>query len=183
MSASTTWRMCRWRSGRERCLPPRSLIMARAVIALVALFAVTTWVHSQDPPPRVQALGLEIRKPLPPGVDSELEDFRPQGTTIRLVIDLPDKHIVDVDPEASKVSHFKDDKGSDLLKADKASGLGRDDWLWAHFLRVSKNGKQCSIEPSAPGVPAVGATKVKLKGIIVLLCGSEEKSVEAKDVV
>jgi len=157
--------------------------MTRLLAGLVALFAAAALVRAQVGAPKVQPLSLEIRKPLPPGVSSELEAFRSQGTTIRLAISLPDKHIVDVEPGASKLAHFADDKGTDLTKVKKKSPFDGEDWLWPPHARISKDAKQCSVEANAPGVPAIAATKIKLKGDIVVLCGSDEKTLEAKDVV
>ena len=48
---------------------------------------------------------------------------------------------------------------------------------------INKDGKQFSTIFRAPGVPSVGANRVNLKGSFVVECGSDEKTLEFKNVV
>jgi hypothetical protein len=127
--------------------------------------------------PRVQPLSLEISKPTPPGTAPELEQFL-TGTRIRLLISLPDRHIVEADHDASKLT-YTDDMGTDLTKV-KGAVPGSSGVLGGP---TSKDGKQCRVDASAPGVPVAGASSVKVSGKIVLLCGSEEKTTAVENVV
>ena len=55
-------------------------------------------------------------------------------------------------------------------------------WLNDYDIQVSKDKQHLAVRMTFPGVPAAGASKIQLKGNLAVVCGSEEKTAEVKDV-
>lgn len=94
------------------------------------------------------------------------------GTTVTVAASLPDVGILGVEAAASKLDSFADDKGTDLTKGPVGS-FPRE---WVNpFPRIGKDRHLAAFELQANGTPAVGATKVKLKGTLTVTAGVGEK--------
>jgi hypothetical protein len=130
----------------------------------------------------VQVLSLTIEKPLPAKIDGIRPPSFSQGTTLKLLLSLPGKQIVAIDQSACKLASFADDKRTDLNDAKTAASDFGAPWVTDVFGDISKDGQFCAVIVRAPGVPADGATKIILKASLVMLCGTDEKTAEAKDI-
>jgi hypothetical protein len=83
-----------------------------------------------------------------------------------------------MDKDASKLEAFADDKGTDLSKA--GGGWGASWLLWE---RISDDGRTCTFTvANRKKTPAAGAKTLHVKAKIVLQCGSDVKTAEAKNV-
>jgi hypothetical protein len=86
----------------------------------------------------------------------------------------PEKYLLDIDPNKSTVSQFTDDKGTSL------SGTTLFSKSIFSRTNTSKDHRAFLISVSSNGIaPARGATKVTVKGTLVLICGKDEKTTEA----
>jgi hypothetical protein len=160
--------------------------LVRFAAALVLAAGFTSLAHAQrdggrTPPPggdiKVQVSELQIQKKIPK--ELRFDDFDMYATTrMRVLFMIPDKVLLGLDVGACKLTSFKDDKGTDLTKAD---GFFTPKWVDYFDMRVSKDGKNCLVNMYFPGVPVTGATKVILKATLVVLEGKDEKSEEKKD--
>ena len=124
-----------------------------------------------------KVVSLSIRKPLPakPGEFA----FMSAGTTLDVVVFQPDKFIVGIDPKASKLDHFTDDKKTDL---HKGKGLfTQTNWINEFMTRTSADGDNVTIQINGVNAPAKGAEKILFKGSLVLQCGASEKATDKKE--
>ena len=126
----------------------------------------------------VQVIGLSIFRPDPARENKSYVFGRHSGTTLHVRVARQDKTIISIDREASKLSSFTDDKGTDLsVKSKRRWG---DHWLGS-WPRISDDGHSCVLEISSPKTPAAGASKLIIKADIALACGSDVKTAEQKD--
>lgn len=136
---------------------------------------------------KVHVLAMNIVKPVPDAIlDPRGNDFYMSlgaygipGTHIRLLIQDSPLEIVGLDTKASKITSFTDDRKTNLA-AQRPSGAARVAPI--RFRATGEASKHAIVEIFQPGAPVPGATKVLLKGQLVLRCGEGEKSVEQKDV-
>jgi len=131
----------------------------------------------------VEVLGLRIVKPAP-GSNDRLRAFnwRTPGTTVALLLTVPQGGLVAFDREASKVTAFIDDKGKDLTKSEVKNNFGRDAAAFEMMPTISKDGKQCSAEVSAPGVPTRGCATLTVSGEAALQVATQKKDFTAEKV-
>ena len=104
-----------------------------------------------------------------------------EGTTVTLMVFAPEGGIVDFKKDDSKLESMTDDKGNNLLAAEKKSFMttpGFGSWP-----KISDDNKAVFLEVQGPGVPQQGAAAIDLKGKIVLSIGKETKTIENKDAV
>jgi hypothetical protein len=105
-----------------------------------------------------------------------------EGTSIHLLAANPNVRMIGIRDKKSRIVSLTDDKQSNLLQAgqqdDDRFGGGMFGPLQA---RVAAGGRNCALEIKAPKIPAHGATKIQLDATIVLLCGSDEKTIDQKD--
>jgi hypothetical protein len=113
-------------------------------------------------------------------------------TEVGLLISLPNNHIVEVHP--GKMGSFADDTGKNLLRNEKPpqnhfanitpAGIVSDNW-WQGFnsvVSISKDAKHCILLARGGNVPAIGASKIQLKGGVDVTYGADEKTAEAKNI-
>jgi hypothetical protein len=129
---------------------------------------------------KVSVSGLRV---VAPQADEAMHAFnwRP-GTTVALLIKSAAGGLIQFDQKNSAIARFTDDKGNDLLAkpiqpraAAELAGFGQ-------YGRISKDGKTCAIEVTAPNPPAKGSTALKLQGIVAVLAATEKKEFIQKDV-
>jgi hypothetical protein len=92
-------------------------------------------------------------------------------TELRLRLSYPGKQILGIE-ETSKITEMQDDKKTSLMG---------DGFFKAKFNThpsISKDRNKIAFTLSSNANPGKGATKVAVKGSLVLRCGTEEKSVE-----
>ncbi len=100
------------------------------------------------------------------------------GTRFTLSLTDPERQIVSLDNDKSKITACTDDSGGDLNKG--AGGLGSGFSPLPLQLRPGRHFGV--VEIGLPLTPAGGATKIHLQGEVVLQCGQGEKTAEQADV-
>ena len=127
---------------------------------------------------QVTLRGLCINKPAPappkPGgseeVASSVYSTRTDETTqLTLMVTSPKQQIVSMDRRASKIAQFTDDLGTDL---------NRGPYNLSFEAGKGHGGHQSSVQVTFFQTPAPRATRLTLKGNLVLLCVSGEKTIE-----
>jgi hypothetical protein len=97
-----------------------------------------------------------------------------EGTTITAVLRMPDLYLVAIDQGRCKLG-ITDDKGTDLLEAP-----GEVRTLAVREPEFSVDGSSCGMRFHAANTPAKAATKIRIKGTIVVMAGTNEKQVKTK---
>ncbi|MCY3023220.1 MAG: hypothetical protein NTW87_29945 [Planctomycetota bacterium] len=159
---------------------------AQLFATLLALAGLNTWgIAAGESGPAgatVEAQGLRIVKPSPGGND-KLRAFNWfSGTTLALLVTVPQGGLVSFDRDASKVTSFADDKGKDLTKSDGKGRFMSDKAGFEMMPNFSEDGKQCTTDVRAPGVPAQGATKLAVAGELVFQIATQKKDFAAENV-
>jgi hypothetical protein len=156
--------------------------MLRRLAVLVAAVIVCAAVASADDKDKTKP-GKATIEPTSLSVNRKLDPMRfpfsSPSTSVALEVRLKGKQLLlqAVDSSKSKVTEFKDDKGTDLLPKEA-------------FFKPSFSQVQVARDRSAVVVsyyssaaaPVKGATKVTIKGELLLVCGSEEKTTDEKEV-
>ncbi len=124
-------------------------------------------------PIRVELIEMQITRPIATSGSQSDELFLSgfDGTALTLRLSTDKTPIVSVDPIASRLSRFADDKGTDLLDRDP---VGLPSTL--HAL-VAKNGHTCSLTLRSKQSPTPGAVRLVVRGELVVRCGEGEKTV------
>ncbi|HEY2084093.1 MAG TPA: hypothetical protein VGI88_15025, partial [Verrucomicrobiae bacterium] len=119
-------------------------------LCLLPLLALTPASKAQTPPGwKVQVTGVRVVAPAPEGND-KLRAFNWfPGVTVALLVTAPEKSIISVSKDSSKITSFTDDKGTDLL-APEAGTVDYSSW----FNSDSAAEKSVSVEVKASGQPA-----------------------------
>src|SRR4051812_44904654 len=125
----------------------------------------------------VRVASLQLQKKLNDRESSLVMGAWP-GTTVTLILSQPDKFVIGVDENASKLTSFIDDRGTNLAKAEGNSSS----WISAIFSKISEDGKLVAAPIRSNATPAAGAREITLKATVVLRCGGAEKTTEQKDV-
>ena len=134
----------------------------RSLLALALLTALGVAGAADPEAPSVRAYAVNINHP-PKGAAREIVSA--EYTGVYLFAHLPGKQIVGIDTAASKLT-VTDDKGTDLIPGLKLNPAVPSD-------KTKSQGRLYLIGPKAP---AAGATRVKVKGELVFLCGVGEKT-------
>ena len=101
--------------------------------------------------------------------------FSSNSTSLSLWVSCPGKQVLGVDP-SSAIKEFKDDKGHSLLTA----GFFKTQFS-AMPSNISPDRNSLIVTVYSAACPTKGASKILLKGELVLKCGSEEKTTEEKE--
>ena len=128
------------------------------------------------PAPTVKVVGLEIHNP--PEQKSEHMFFGNKGVKLELLITDPNRAIVGMDSDASKITHFTDGKGTDLSKPDADNGFSQSPF---QFPEMSEDGHSMTLSVASSRIPIAGATHIKLTGSVSLQCGADPKTVKTPD--
>ncbi len=111
--------------------------------------------------------------------NDELRAFNwQQGTTLAILVSVPQGGLIEFDDDASTVNKFVDDKGTDLKPAKGRWQRG----VFGGFTRVSKDGKAAMIEIGGGAVPVAGAKEIHVSGTLVFKAGSKKETFTHKDV-
>jgi len=161
-------------------------MQARTMSVLVAVLGLAVWrgaaSTSRAAEVKVEAHGLRIVKPAPGG-DQKMRAFNwNPGTTVALLLTVPGGGLLGLDRDESRVKAVMDDKGKDLGKPDVPSKFGRNKPEFGMMPDISEDGKQCSVELTAPGLPTKGATQLKISAEAVLLVATQKKAYVAEKV-
>jgi hypothetical protein len=128
--------------------------------------------------PKVTAYSFSVTKPAP---DDDVFSRLDAGTFVGVLVEVPGKFVIGLDPRKCTLDAFTDDKGTNLrVPVDRNLST---------FTRVTDdafgspdNGKYVKAVFRAPRCPAAGATKVRVKGKVAVLVGRAERQVEKKNV-
>jgi len=156
--------------------------MKWGTMAMVVALAAVSFSASADDEKKadgkasIEAVGLTIAKAKPGDkFGGSYLIGRPAGVAIILRLVEPNRSIVALDAEASRLTSFVDDKGTDLSAPKKgASGFGSD-WLGS-FPDIGKDGHSCQFEVRGH-LPAKGAAKLSLRAEIVYRCGTGAETI------
>lgn len=144
--------------------------------ACLAILSSTISLSAQEPPSKIakwSIVQIQIEKKAP-YVELFVFDNR---TTVSTKVTIPGKLVIGFDPAASVVETFTDDKKTNLLetpfRSKSMKSIDRD----TNPLRRDPT----VIALSAPGIPAPGATKIRVKGKAAMFVGANEKVFEKKN--
>jgi hypothetical protein len=137
----------------------------RTALALLLSAGVVTAADPQAPSARAYALNINH-----PPKDAPKEIVSPPYIGVYVFIQAPGRHIVALDPMETKLA-LTDDKGTDLVAKNPVSGPG---------IATANTRDQARLYVTGAKMPITGATRVKVKGDLVLLCGSAEKTATAE---
>lgn len=130
------------------------------LILCIALAGLTCPVAAEDAEPTISIAGIRIVRPAHKE-DDQMRAFNWfSGTTVVLLVQRPGGGLIDFNAEASSLSAFTDNKGTNLLAADdkwSRNGLSS--------ANISDDGQAAMIEVQAAGLPAQGATHLMFKGV------------------
>jgi len=152
--------------------------------AVLATCMAGTGVRAQAPPPQPKAPTVEVRglRIVGKGHGEMMTGVRAfnwhEGSTLALLVLIPDGGIIALDSKTSKLDKFVDNKGTNLL-------VGESRWGQAGIESrpsITKDGKACMVELSGKSVPAKGATHILASGTLVFNCASKKKTVQHKNV-
>jgi hypothetical protein len=156
---------------------PRRLTLG--LLTLAALSAAAAAVLAQDAPPAAGApaprvVGLSVAKAAEGGeFGGSLASGLLPGVGLHVQIARPGATILGVDDDASEVTSFTDDAGTDLR------GEGKGFWPFAH---VAEDARSCIVQFKTDLLPAPKAREIRVQGKVALLLGADPKVAEAKDV-
>ena len=119
----------------------------------------------------VEAYSLSVYRKL----DQKKFGYGADSLSMAAVVSYPGKHILGVDSTGSRVSDIRDDKDTNLLQGTffKPSFFGG---------TFARDRSAVVVNTNSGRRPAKGANKVTVKGSVVLVCGMDEKTSEAKEV-
>lgn len=151
----------------------RRILSSACGLLLSATMISSAWAAPEQSPPIAANAGvsvarLQVRKFTPESLDATL--FDKEGVGFVLVLSQPQKFIVGIDDKASTLTSATDDKGTDLAEGQS------DEWINGFFSKIGSGNHKVAIPVQLHGLPAADATSIRLKGEIVLKCGSEEKA-------
>lgn len=123
----------------------------------------------------LEVLTLSVGKPFPKQEDENETEIPMMhsftGTSVSVLVRIPEKSIIDIDGEKSVIDRFRDDQKKDLLSAPKT----RQSMFYSSPISIGpkdSGGRWAVVEFSAPNPPTPAAQKISLQGKIVLLCGA-----------
>ncbi len=119
-------------------------------------------------------VGLTIFQPDPKDPsNTEVGLSTKPGSTLYVKILQPDKFIIHVNREGSKLMSFSDDKGTDFSKQkDKRFGQA---WLYP-LSKITEDGHTCIVTIRSDQLPKTDAREIAIKANIALTCGSDQKT-------
>ena len=159
------------------------MIRSFGLFAVLAAFSAAAAQDAQKPTLKVMSFHVTRPDGPPPKVDETGKGDRPfgidrdRGTRVVVRVDVPGRQLLSFDTKASKVESFTDDKNTDLTGVPPGSPAPK----LVEVERVAIRTKTNDLTFHAPMCPAIGATKVRIKGSVVAVVGKDEKEVETKD--
>ncbi|MGD1002654.1 MAG: hypothetical protein ABSA67_18345 [Candidatus Brocadiia bacterium] len=124
--------------------------------------------------PKVQVCGVRVVGAGYETDDEVLRAFRwRKGTTVALLVTVPDGGLISVNRDETKVAKMTDDRGTDLTVSSK--GITREAQV-SRGTQVSADSRSCIIEINGQEVPATGATYIAVAGTLSLKCGGKKEA-------
>jgi hypothetical protein len=128
---------------------------------------------------RCEVAGLRIVAPAWEGKDYMRAFNWSSGVTVALLLTAPTGRIVRVNPEASRLVSFADDKGTDLL-ADASRRSFTESFSGFHENYDAKSA--VLLEVRTPARPDKGASELRISGKVTTQIASQTKQVTAENV-
>ena len=116
-------------------------------------------------------LKLEVEHALPEAQQKDLFAGTSNRTRLTLFVQMPDTTMIDLDEEASKLTQFVDDKGTDLSKGDERFGMMNP----IRGMHVADDGHRATVDIEGGVCPVNGATTITAKGTLAIKCGADPK--------
>jgi hypothetical protein len=157
-------------------------MLRRMVILTVALAFSAALAFADDTVKDDKTKGKVTIEPSSLNVSRKLDEnnfglFSTDSTRIEILVNAPGKYLIGVD-KSSKLTTFADDKGNSLINDKDFSRPN-----FANFPRYGKDRTSMLLSLSSfSRAPVKGATKVVVKGDLVVVSGLEEKTTEATKV-
>jgi hypothetical protein len=142
---------------------------------LCLLPALTAFAPVEEAPKDAKVIVAPARLSLRRQLDEA--DFGPNAaaTFVEILVTLPGRNILRVDA-TSKLKTFADDKGESLVES-KVKGV------FGPFPTISKNRRSMIVHVSSYSkAPSKGATKILVKGDLVVGCGTEETTTKVTEI-
>ena len=125
--------------------------------------------------------GMRVVSPVRESEGSQMRAFNwSAGTSVAVWVWRPEGGILGLDRDASEISAFQDDRGTDLWSGSRASKFSHSQLDM--MPRISEDGSAILFEVNGQGVPRQGATTLTLRGEVRLLVASKKASFTAEDV-
>ena len=152
------------------------------LIVVTGVLSVTIVTRAQLPAgATVESRGVRVEMAAPQGYDELVGVGWEIGTTVSILVTLPNGGIISFDERASQVTSFKDDRGKDLL-----AGAEKDSFRGAgigNFPKVSKDGKRLVFNAYSKGVPTKGAKAITVAGEALLQAATQKQDFTAPNVL
>ncbi len=103
----------------------------------------------------------------------------PVGTGVYMMAKSDEHFFIEMDKKNSKLSAFKDDKGTVLAKPGNATGFGQDNWM-PFSPDISDDGHDVYLSIRSKKTPADDATAIDLKATLALIAGKDPKTDKVK---
>jgi hypothetical protein len=151
--------------------------MWMVAMVVLALSAVLPAVRAQeDAGPTVEVRGIRL---VGEAYGDEWRGLRAfnwsPGTSLALLVQLPDGGIIDLDEENSEIEKMVDDKGTDLLEGGRFGNTG------FSFSNVAEDSSAVMTTLKGPQVPAEGAVSITASGTLVLQTASKQNTERSED--
>ncbi|HOX38054.1 MAG TPA: hypothetical protein PL033_08705 [Candidatus Brocadiia bacterium] len=113
------------------------------------------------------------------GKDDELRPFNwSAGPVLALLAQVPGGGIIEFDHEASVVTAFVDDKGTNLMAGEMEFGKPGFNMM----ANISKDARACMVELTGSSLPAKDAKELKASGKIVIVTAKTKKKETVKNI-
>jgi len=110
-------------------------------------------------------------------LDSKTTFANYDQTRVSFLVSIPKKYLLGVD-KTSKLASMKDDKGNSLIDEKSPFSGG-----FSQFPQLAEDGSSMLAGVNAYNkAPGKGATKVLIKGDLIVICGSDEKTDQVKKI-
>ncbi|WP_210420546.1 hypothetical protein [Aquisphaera giovannonii] len=142
---------------------------------------------------------LQLARPQPPAGPFQrgammrppivLREMAQAGTSLTLLVEDPDRTIEAIEPGDCRVTLFRDDRDTDLLKGEAAGQANAaagspeqqpSEGPWT--AEVDPGGHWATVTVHSPHLPSGSATRIQLEGTLVVRYARGERTVEQKNV-
>ena len=148
---------------------------------VLGMFVFTS--HCIGAEPTIEVSGVQVVRQRTGEGFRTLSPFNSQnvGTSLTLFVRSPEASIIKLDIQASKIDAFVDSTKKSLL-SDKPKKFGGTQEGFGPFPQISEDGKVGMVVVSGTGLPAKSASKIGVKGTLVVQLGSESATAKSDPV-
>jgi len=150
--------------------------MRRVRILLAAGLIVSVALARADDPKSAKATAEPVSLNVSRKVDEKNFPFQTSALYLTFKLAVPDRQLLGVDP-SGELTELKDDKDNSLLPK---TGFFKPNFNT--YAQIATDRRSMLVSVNAPNAPTKGATKIHVKGKVVALCGSDEKTTDEKEV-